>query len=195
MARSNDLSTTAPARFQVFHHKNDCSVEALKCARIRPRVCRAMAGPELGFVRSPIRRSSFVCHGHMSSPRKSGLVSINIKGPAIDCQSGQPQQLAVGCLVDAAGGEIVEGPSGNLDDVRLDERCALLCPLLAVLDTALPFEYRPAVKARLAVRGSLPAIRSPAADRRRSPRVLAGASAVRVAFGRTNPILARRRYP
>jgi hypothetical protein len=146
------------------------------------------------FVRQYAVAASSVM-GICPPPRKSGLVSINIKGPAIDCQSGQPQQLAVGCLVDAAGGEIVEGPSGNLDDVRLDERCALLCPLLAVLDTALPFEYRPAVKARLAVRGSLPAIRSPAADRRRSPRVLAGASAVRVAFGRTNPILARRRYP
>jgi hypothetical protein len=84
MACSNDLSTTAPARFQVFHHKNDCSVEALKCARIRPRVCRAMAGPELGFVRSPIRRSSFVHHGHMSSPRSRGWCRSTSRGPAID---------------------------------------------------------------------------------------------------------------
>jgi hypothetical protein len=86
MARSNDLSTTAPARFQVFHHKNDCSVEALKCARIRPRVCRAMAGPELGFVRSPIRRSSFVCHGHMSSPRSRGWCRSTSRAPQSICR-------------------------------------------------------------------------------------------------------------
>src|ERR1700675_3354735 len=63
--------------------------------------------------------------------------------------SGDPQQLAVGRVVRATGGEVVERAAGGGNQVAVDERRALGRTLFAVLDAAFPFQHRPAVKAVL----------------------------------------------
>ena len=76
----------------------------------------------------------------------------------------------VGRLVDAAGREVVESAGGNLDDVRLDKWCAFRRALLAVLEAALPFEYRPAVESVLRQSGKNRAeLYLPIAQRTESP--------------------------
>src|SRR6476646_6301464 len=57
--------------------------------------------------------------------------------------SADTQHFAVRFHVSARLGKIVERAFGSLNDVLRNERRAFLCALLAILDAALPFEYRP----------------------------------------------------
>src|ERR1700749_4533966 len=56
------------------------------------------------------------------------------------------EQLEVGRSVTAGGGEIVEHPVGNLDDVVRDEFGPLARRDLGMLETAFPFVHRPAAE-------------------------------------------------
>src|SRR5215510_3448609 len=56
----------------------------------------------------------------------------------------EPKQLHVGGAVGAGGGEVVEYPVGDLDDVVGDELRALARRNLGMLQAAFPFIDRPA---------------------------------------------------
>src|SRR5690348_8250967 len=57
-----------------------------------------------------------------------------------------PEDLAVRRAVGAGGGEVVEGPLGDADDVARNERRPLGSALLGMLQRAFPFEHGPAVE-------------------------------------------------
>src|SRR4051812_12599393 len=61
----------------------------------------------------------------------------------------QSKHLAVGRIVGAGFGEVVENPFGHLDDVRLDEGRTFRRTLFRVLRAAFPFQHGPAVEAVL----------------------------------------------
>ncbi len=53
--------------------------------------------------------------------------------------------LAIGDVVGAGPGEVVEGALGDADDVALDELGALARTVLRMLERAFPLQNRPAV--------------------------------------------------
>jgi hypothetical protein len=53
------------------------------------------------------------------------------------------QNFAYGLLIGAGTSEVVERTLRRFDDMPLDKRRALSCPLFTALDAALPFENRP----------------------------------------------------
>ena len=58
----------------------------------------------------------------------------------------EPENPAVGGEVGFATGKVIEGPFSDFDDVIFDERRALACALLGMLETAFPFQHGPAVE-------------------------------------------------
>src|SRR5271154_1567706 len=81
-------------------------------------------------------------------PSRSRRDTVPSDFPSI-AMSADPQQFAVGRLVDAAGGEIVERAGRGGNQVSGDERRALGGALFGVLDAALPLQHRPALEAVL----------------------------------------------
>src|SRR4051812_29074066 len=59
------------------------------------------------------------------------------------------QGAAIGLLIDAGGGEIVEGLLGHADDLVLDKLGTLARAIFRMLDAAFPFQHRPALVAVL----------------------------------------------
>src|SRR6478609_631743 len=71
------------------------------------------------------------------------------RGRVSRTSSAYPQQRTIGGKVDAAGGEIIEGPRGDIDQVAGNEGRSFRRSLLGILDAAFPFEHGPAVEIML----------------------------------------------
>src|SRR4051794_22650640 len=69
--------------------------------------------------------------------------------PLRHSQLRQPECATVGFLIDAGGGEVVEGLLGHMDDLIADECGAFAGAIFGMLDAAFPFQHRPALVAVL----------------------------------------------
>ena len=61
--------------------------------------------------------------------------------------SVQPKDSTITGFISATAGEVVKGSVRGANDVMVDKIYTFACPILWMLEAALPLQYRPALKA------------------------------------------------